>query len=1206
MKTMTIRSLFDPSRQIDRRIEKVIQFDNVDPELLKREIGEYVVTESMTRSFDKLLDAIDEGMKEGSNEVGVWVSGFYGSGKSSFTKYLGFALDDSCKIDGKPFLRYLQDRITDGPLRQRVATVANQHRPAVIMLDLASEQLAGASMAEVSTVLYSKVMQWAGYSRDRKVAYLEFMLERDGRLGEFKERITELAGGMSWEEIRNQPLVSNQLASQLASEFYPKIYSNSKSFHDQKLDEAVKTDDQARDMIELVRRRSGRDNVVFIIDEVGQYVAARDSLILNLDGLARNIKQIGRGKVWVMATAQQTLTEDDPRAQVNTPKLFKLKDRFPIQADLQASDIREICYLRLLGKTKQAEEELGKIFEKNGPQFRFHTKLKNTRYYQRDLDKKSFVHLYPFLPQHFDILLELLGRLAKSMGGVGLRSAIKVIQDVLINTESGARPLADQPLGTLATTVTFYDTLRRDIQRSYRHVVDGVDRAAKSFGHGSVEAHVAKTVAILQVLEDFPVSRENLAALIFPSVDSPSQEEVVTQAVENLIAEETVPLSEIEGNLRFMSEAVSELEKERRALVPPRIDRLRIFNDLLRELFTPLPKASLSGTRTVQCGIKTLGVAGPVSIVGDKEEIQVMVEFVPPAEYQALKASRIADSTQPTETNTIFLAGEEPDAIQQQLEEIYRCDQIYTVYRNKTVEKEVSDYLNGQQDRAKKLRGALTGELRESLGQGSFIFQGRPKAVASRGASLEEASKKELEEAAAVIFRKYNEAPVQVESALTERFLKTERLDRIESRNDPLSLVASDGRVKSSHPALKSITDYLNQVGREEGRNLLDKFSSAPYGWSKDTFRYLIAALLVAGDLKLRVSGEDLTVRGPTAIESLKSNAAFNRVGVSLRDGAVDPASKLRAAERLVDLTGETVLPIEDEISKIVTKRFPDLQRDYAHLSSELRNLKLQGEERANSVQDSLSEILKGDASDAAGRLGPEECPLYDDLLWARQVAKALDGDLPKTVMRANRVLIEVPKLPEIGQLATLQASTQDEREKLRDTLARDDFFVHTAEIQTHLSKVEFIIEQTAKLLAEEYVADLDSEKRRLELRPEWKMIGGQEQERLAASLDELQRTFESTLDGIQDCLNARYPLQQRVAAVERSLEQVAADREEAIEEQKREPGGDKEDAVFRTDFSFPSELNSAEELETIIRRLQELKAQFATYARIVFGKVSG
>ena len=156
---MTIRTLFDPSRQIDRRIEKVIQYDAMAPDLLRQEIAEYQVTEKMTSELEKLLDAIDIGMGEGSPEVGVWVSGFYGSGKSSFTKYLGFALDDRYQIDGKPFLNALQDRIGSTALRQRLATVASRHRPAVVMLDLASEMLAGASMAEISTVLYVKVMQ---------------------------------------------------------------------------------------------------------------------------------------------------------------------------------------------------------------------------------------------------------------------------------------------------------------------------------------------------------------------------------------------------------------------------------------------------------------------------------------------------------------------------------------------------------------------------------------------------------------------------------------------------------------------------------------------------------------------------------------------------------------------------------------------------------------------------------------------------------------------------------------------------------------------------------------------------------------------------------------------------------------------------------------------------------------------------------------
>ena len=296
-------------------------------------------------------------------EVGVWVSGFYGSGKSSFTKYLGFALDPTRKIEGKPFLEWLQNQFTSLPLRQRLSVMAKKHPAAVIMLDLAAEQLAGATMAEISTVLYAKVMQWAGYSRDAKIAYLEFMLEKDGRIDAFKDRIAEFSKGKTWDEVKNQPLVIKALASRAAAEFYPDLFADAKSFNDIRIEEHIKEDDRVAQMLELVQRKAGTKNIIFIIDEVGQYVVARDDLILNLDGLAKNIKNLGKGRVWLIATAQQTLTEDDPRAATNTAKLFKLKDRFPVSIDLEASDIREICYRRLLSKSEKGKSALGDLFE---------------------------------------------------------------------------------------------------------------------------------------------------------------------------------------------------------------------------------------------------------------------------------------------------------------------------------------------------------------------------------------------------------------------------------------------------------------------------------------------------------------------------------------------------------------------------------------------------------------------------------------------------------------------------------------------------------------------------------------------------------------------------------------------------------------------------------------------------------------------------
>ena len=185
-----IKDIFDQTKPIDRRIEKVITYEATDEEHLRREIQEYIATESIESHFERLLDLIDEGMSDGGDtQIGVWVSGFYGSGKSSFTKYLGFALDSTRTIEGKPFLDWLQNQFTQITTKQRLTTVAKKHKIAAIMLDLATEMLAGATMADISTVLYAKVMQWAGYSRDEKVAYLEFMLEKDNRFKGFKKRI---------------------------------------------------------------------------------------------------------------------------------------------------------------------------------------------------------------------------------------------------------------------------------------------------------------------------------------------------------------------------------------------------------------------------------------------------------------------------------------------------------------------------------------------------------------------------------------------------------------------------------------------------------------------------------------------------------------------------------------------------------------------------------------------------------------------------------------------------------------------------------------------------------------------------------------------------------------------------------------------------------------------------------------------------------
>ena len=154
---------------------------------------------------------------------------------------------------------------------------------------------------------------------------------------------------------------------------------------------------------------------------------------------------------------------------------------------------------------------------------------------------------------------------------------------------------------------------------------------------------------------------------------------------------------------------------------------------------------------------------------------------------------------------------------------------------------------------------------------------------------------------------------------------------------------ADHGAIRTDHLAFRDLHDYLDKRGLVEGKKLLDDFAQSPYGWFKDTTRYIIAAMLAAGLIKLRVSGIEIPTPTPQAIEALKGQQSFHKIGIMLRGAPPDTALLLRTSERLLELTGKSVIPLERDIATAVLEFFPDFQNAYASARSEARGARIGG-----------------------------------------------------------------------------------------------------------------------------------------------------------------------------------------------------------------------------------------------------------------------
>lgn len=465
---MQIKEMFE--KQIDRDIKGVIKVGQSDEENVYQELDEYVVTKELLKHFRDFFDNYEKGINNNTDKMGVWISGFFGSGKSHFLKILSYLLKNSV-VEGKRAIEYFTDgKKIEDPMLIAKMTNSGTISSDVMLFNIDSKGSAkvGSGKEAIVEVFMKVFNEMQGYCGSIPyLAEFERQLDNEGRFEEFKEKFQEIAGA-PWEKKRQafaviqDKIVKTIVAMDFMSEEAARNWcKNAKGSYDLSIEKFVSL------VKEYCEKKGPNHHVIFLVDEIGQYIADDTQLMLNLQTIVEDLGTACRGKAWVIVTSQEDI---DSITKTKGNDFSKIQGRFDTRLSLSASNVDEVIRKRILEKNEIAESALKLLYEQK------ESIIKNLITFTADTadkklytDKTDFADCYPFIPYQFNLLGQVLTAV-RTHGASGKHLSDQSRSMLALFQESAIR-LKDSQEGVLVPFSYFYDPLHKFIDHQHSQVI---------------------------------------------------------------------------------------------------------------------------------------------------------------------------------------------------------------------------------------------------------------------------------------------------------------------------------------------------------------------------------------------------------------------------------------------------------------------------------------------------------------------------------------------------------------------------------------------------------------------------------------------------------------------------------------------------------------------------------------------------------------
>lgn len=828
-------------KDIERDIRGVIKVAQTNEDDIYQELDEYVVTQELHKHFSKFYENYLKGIQGNTDKMGVWISGFFGSGKSHFMKTLAFLLENR-EVKGKKPIDFFEQKIKDSLVYANMKKVAQVNTEIVLFNIDSKSALDNKSKEDAILRVFMKAFyEHQGYYGEIPgVAEMEKHLNKIGSYDEFKLEFHKLAGE-PWKNRLNSFYFdgdyvigalknANIMTEESARNWYENGVHNFE----------ISIEKFAKDVKEYIDSKGTNFHLVFLVDEIGQYIGDNRNLMLNLQTLTEDLGTHAQGKVWVMVTSQESI---DSIIKVKGDDFSRIQGRFDTRLSLSSISVDEVIKKRILEKHPHVSDKLRADYPnksailKNLVSFRDSTA--DLRGYEND---REFAEVYPFVPYQFKLLQNVFEQVRKhgSSGkhlSEGERSMLSAFKEAGVQYKHAEE-------GTLIPFYAFYDTIKEFLNPSISRVIEGAS-LNPALRDDAFNVDLLKLLFMIKYIKELPGNVDNIATLMVTHIDEDKLQlkEKIKVSLRKLISQTLIGKNG--EDYLFLTDDEQDINREIKQLtidesVVKRELAQYIFNDLYDDKrfvyskhytfpFNQVMDEKPYGNQTSSIGIQILS---PFSDNYSRSEQDLM-----------LLSSGKSDLIVRLGENETYL---------EELEEALRIEE-YRKKKNVTqLPENIQNILNNKQAEARERRRRVRDLLETAIREGAYFVNGGRIDV--KGSTVKEKFNGAFKHLVENVYTKLSYVKEHLEN-------EKELIPLMSINNQQVSFDDQMNQNPNSD-AKRAVFEYIDIQGQRNQqvrvKLIYDHFTDKPFGWKQMDIAGLLAELLTEQRIRIRYNSEYL------------------------------------------------------------------------------------------------------------------------------------------------------------------------------------------------------------------------------------------------------------------------------------------------------------------------------------------------------------